>query len=344
MTPRPLAFVVGTGRTGSTMLSRILRMHPEVLSINELFVSVNGADALPDFPVDGADFWEALSTPNMVFDAMIANGTPLPEFLYNRTPGRHFSAEDGGIPAICLMVLPHLTEDPDTVFEALGDEIPDWPERPIAEHYEALFALLSDRFGGRITVERSGHSLEWVPNLRATFPHAKFVHMYREPADCALSMSRHLGFRSSALVHEVLELAGVESVFELTPEILQNLPSDLAGFTDGFTFEAIRDREVPVTRFGRLWSDMITRGVANLEPIPADERTVLKYEDLLAEPESELIRVAEFIGFEADEKWLRAGAELLDDTRSGAASRLAPEELAALREACEPGIKALGLA
>jgi Sulfotransferase family len=32
-----LTFVVGTGRCGSTMLSAILREHPDVLSMNEFF-------------------------------------------------------------------------------------------------------------------------------------------------------------------------------------------------------------------------------------------------------------------------------------------------------------------
>jgi hypothetical protein len=344
MTARPLVFVVGTGRTGSTMLSRILRTHPEVLSINELFVSISGAVALPDEPVDGADFWELLATPNIVFDAMTANGTPLPEFLYPRAPGR-FSAATTGIPAISLMVLPHLTDDPDAVFDALGEEVPSWPERPIALHYEALFDALAERFGGRVVVERSGHSLEWVPNLRATFPHAKFVHMFRDGPDCAVSMSRHLGFRSSALVQEVLELTGSATVFDLTAEKLQELPPDLAGFAGGLSFDTVRDRDVPITRFGALWSQMIVQGIENLGAIPAGERTSLRYEDLLAEPDLELIRLAGFVGIDPDPDWLRGGAALLDDSRTGAAARLSPKERAALQESCEPGYAALkGLA
>ena len=32
-----LTFVVGTGRCGSTLLSRLLREHPDVLSMSEFF-------------------------------------------------------------------------------------------------------------------------------------------------------------------------------------------------------------------------------------------------------------------------------------------------------------------
>jgi hypothetical protein len=341
MSARPLVFVVGTGRTGSTMLSKIFHMHPEILSINELFVSVNGINALPKEPLSGGDFWRILATPNVVFDAMTANGTPLPEFLYPRVPGRRFSAETTGIPALSLMVLPHLTDDPDELIDILEGEVTEWPTRPIALHYEAMFGLLSARFGGRVVVERSGHSLQWIPHLRETFPHAKFVHMFRAGPDCALSMSRHLGFRSSALVREILERAGVDSVFELTPGRLQELPPDLAAIADDFNFDAVRDLSLPVTRFGSLWSEMIVEGVEHLNKIPADERMSLKYEDLLASRRSELTRLAEFIGVHPDSEWLRAGAQLLDDSKRGAAMRLPPDELAALRESCEPGFTAL---
>ncbi|EKX63388.1 sulfotransferase [Streptomyces ipomoeae] len=37
---RSLTFVIGTGRSGSTALSRILNAHPDVLSLNEFMASV----------------------------------------------------------------------------------------------------------------------------------------------------------------------------------------------------------------------------------------------------------------------------------------------------------------
>jgi hypothetical protein len=341
MPARPLIFVVGTGRTGSTVLSRIFRLHPDILSINELFVSVGPVKSLPEKPLDGAEFWQILTAPNAGYDAMIANGTPLPEFLYPRLKERRYSAEDGGIPAISLMVLPHLTDDPDALIDVLEREVTTWPTRPVAEQHEALFDLLSAHFGGRVVIERSGHSLPFVPQLRETFPDAKFVHMFRDGPDCALSMSRHLGFRSSALGREVLEHAGVGSVEELTLDHLQQLPPDLLALVGGFSFDAVRDRPMALSRFGTLWSEMIVEGVGHLAKIPADRRMSLKYEELLAARESELTRLAEFAGVDPDPDWLRAGAELLDAGKPGAATRLAPDELTDLRRSCEPGVAAL---
>jgi hypothetical protein len=34
-------FIIGTGRCGSTLLSRMLRLHPRVLELSELFVGLD---------------------------------------------------------------------------------------------------------------------------------------------------------------------------------------------------------------------------------------------------------------------------------------------------------------
>ncbi|UGY95278.1 sulfotransferase [Streptomyces gobiensis] len=341
---RPLTFVVGTGRSGSTALSSIVNLHPDVLSLNELLASVGAdprRDPLPDKPLSGVEFWSLLADPNRVFDRMIRSGAPLPEFLYNRSPGR-FSAETTGIPALCLMVLPHLTDDPDTLLDELAPRVTAWPSRPVAAHYAALFDLLCARFGRRAVIERSGYSLGWVPRLRETFPEARFVHLFRNGPDCALSMSRHSGYRMITQLREIEESAGVSSLADLTEEHIRSLPPELAGLlADRFDPALVLERPLPVTRFGSLWSRIITDGVAMLNKIPARQRTTLAYEDLLAAPERELARLAEFAGVEPLRDWLDTGQAMLDSGRRGAALRLPPEELSALRESCAPGMAAL---
>ncbi|MFG2525973.1 sulfotransferase [Streptomyces sp. NPDC048527] len=58
----PMTFVVGTGRSGSTALSEILRLHPAVLSLSELLATIEPG-ALPEEPLDGEEFWEILALP-----------------------------------------------------------------------------------------------------------------------------------------------------------------------------------------------------------------------------------------------------------------------------------------
>ncbi|NUP19454.1 MAG: sulfotransferase [Streptomyces sp.] len=337
---RSLTFVIGTGRSGSTALSRILNAHPEVLSLNEYMASVGDA-AFPEGKVSGEEFWQTLFRPAPHFERMIRSGLPLPEFFYTRRPGR-YSAETTGIPALSLMVLPHLTDDPDGLLDELGAAVPGWPERTAAEHHRALFDLLCGRFGRSAVVERSGYSTGWAPGLREAFPEARFVHMYRDGPDCALSMSRHPGYRTITLLREIKEHAGIDSFADLTPEHVRALPADLAPLLDDrFDPALVRDRDLPLRRFGALWSELVTDGTEFLSTLPTARRTTLAYENLLDKPIEELTRLAEFIGVPPQQQWLNTASALLDHGRRGSASRLSPTDLAELTESCAPGTRAL---
>ena len=88
----PLTFVVGTGRSGSTALSKLLRAHPDLLSLNELLASAMHADTLGEQPVAGQEFRHWMTRPTPLFVRMIRSGSHLPEFLFNRLAGVRHSA------------------------------------------------------------------------------------------------------------------------------------------------------------------------------------------------------------------------------------------------------------
>ncbi|WP_037824727.1 sulfotransferase [Streptomyces sp. NRRL B-1347] len=337
---RTLTFVIGTGRSGSTALSRILNSHPAVLSLNEYLASVGGA-AFPEGKVTGEEFWQALFRPAPHFERMILSGVPLPEFLYTRRPGR-YASETTGIPALSLMVLPHLTDDPDGLLDELGAAVTPWPERTAAEHHEALFDLLRARFGRTAVVERSGYSTGWAPMLRTAFPYARFVHMFRDGPDCALSMSRHTGYRAIALLREIKERTGVEDLADLTDAQVRALPADLSPLLgERFAAALVRDRHIPLRTFADLWSELVTEGTEFLDRLPIDQGTTLAYEDLLDAPRDELTRLAAFVGVDPLPQWLDGACALLDHSRRGSARQLTDAELDELREACAPGTHVL---
>ncbi|MGW0534885.1 sulfotransferase [Streptomyces sp. NPDC003032] len=338
---RSLTFVIGTGRSGSTALSRILNTHPDVLSLNEYLASVGDA-AFPDGPLSGAEFWETLFRPTPYFASMIRSGLLMPEFLYTRRPGR-YTARTTGIPALSLMVLPHLTDDPDGLLDEIRTAVVDWPDRTAAAHHEALFELLGARFGRTAVVERSGYSTGWAPGLRAAFPYAKFVHLFRDGPDCALSMSRHPGYRMITLMREIRERTGVDSHAELSGDQLAALPADLAPLLgDSFDPALVRDREFPLRRFGDLWSELVIQGVRFLDSLPSDQRMTLAYEDLLDAPRQELGRLAAFVGVDPSPAWLDGACAQLDDSRRGSAQRqLTATDLDGLRKSCAAGTRAL---
>lgn len=338
---RSLTFVIGTGRSGSTALSRILNTHPDVLSLNEYMASVGDA-AFPEGQVSGAEFWEALFRPTPYFASMIRSGLLMPEFLYTRRPGK-YAGQSPGIPALSLMVLPHLTDDPDGLLDEIRAAVVDWPDRPAAEHHEALFELLGTRLGRTAVVERSGYSTGWAPKLRAAFPYAKFVHLHRDGPDCALSMSRHPGYRVITLMREIRERTGVESFGDLTAEQVRSLPPDLAPLLEeSFDPTLVRDRSFPLSRFGGLWSELVIQGAQFLDALPSDQRMTLAYEDLIDSPRDELARLAAFAGIDPARPWLDNACAQLDGSRRGSAEKqLSAAELDELRISCAPGIRAL---
>ena len=114
-----------------------------------------------DQTLSGEQFWCSLAEPHRVFDAMVRGGAGMPEFIYPRLEGTRFDANTTGIPAIAMMTLPHLSPDPDGVFDALaGGGWERWPQQTARMHYERLSAGSQHYFGGSVVVERSAMSSE----------------------------------------------------------------------------------------------------------------------------------------------------------------------------------------
>jgi nucleoside-diphosphate-sugar epimerase len=335
---RGLTFIVTVGRSGSTALSRVLGAHPDVLSLNELYLSVRASSAA-DHTLSGEQFWRMLAEPHPIFDSMVRGGSGMPEFIYPRLQGTRFDASTTGVPAISMMTLPHLCSDPDGVFDALAAEVQAWPEQVARLHYEMLFGWLATHFGGTVVVERSAMSLSSVPWLRKTFPDAKFVHLFRNGPDTAVSMSEHTGFRLMALIQDALELLDLDPErrhpgLRLDPTAI---PIELASLL-GDTCDAdyLMGQNLPVARFARMWSELIVTGEAELSDLSADRYLPLSYADLVAGPRSSLARLANFLEVEADPKWLEFGTSVIDPKFTGASSRLSAEELRAVNENCAP--------
>jgi thioester reductase-like protein len=337
--PRGLAFVVTAGRSGSTALSRVLSGHPDVLSLNELYLSVRTSLAA-DQALSGEQFWRVLAEPHPIFDAMVRGGSAMPEFVYPRLHGTRFDANTTGIPAISMMTLPHLTPDPDGVFGALEAEVPTWPQQSTRMHYQRLFSWLAAHFGGTVVVERSGMSLGSVPWLRETFPDAKFVHLFRHGPDTAVSMCGHTGFRLLALIQDALELLDLDpqsrsAGLRLNPTAIPLEFAPLLG--DRCDIDYLMSQHLPAARFARMWSESIAVGVAALADLPAAQYLPLSYSDLVADPRSCLTRLAVFLDIDADPNWLGLGADVMDPSFTGASKQLSGQELQAVVEGCAPG-------
>ena len=101
----------------------------------------------------------------------------------------------GNIPPVLCATLPHLTDDPDSLFDRLAPVVRAHPRQSAAAHYSALFDWLCETLDRRIWIERSGASLLFASTLLREFPNAKIIHLYRDGRETAISMSQHYLFQ-----------------------------------------------------------------------------------------------------------------------------------------------------
>src|SRR5688572_8494150 len=98
-------FIVGTGRCGSTLLSDVLRRHPDILSVSEFFTLVTDLggrieEAFPDGDVDGRAVHAVVAGAHPKQTLMHRHDVAMSEVLY-----RPKDCLD--VPAILNTTLPH---------------------------------------------------------------------------------------------------------------------------------------------------------------------------------------------------------------------------------------------
>ncbi len=344
----PPVFVVGTGRCGSTLVSAMLREHPAITSLSEVFsfatdlgTQIDGA--FPPGELDGAALWTILATPWPRQTLLLRHDLAMDEVLYPWRGGGRFTAATG-VPAICQTALPHLDCDPDSLFAALAAVVPTLARASIGGLYTQLFDWLRDREGARLWVERSGGSLRIVGRLRRAFPDARFVHIVRDGRDTALSMSKHSGFRLVLVQFQLMEGLGVDPFASSERQWESDLPDDLAALLpEHFTRAAFQRYDTPPPLFAHYWSGEIHQGLAELADLGDDRLLTLRYEDLLrlADGDREpAARLSTFLLGDVDNTWLDRCATMISRPRSHWRD-LEPRIREQTTHACNPGFAAL---
>jgi len=348
MTERPLEasdarFIVGTGRCGSTILSKMLDEHPTVAVLSEFLISLDFEDKHGEREVSGPELAELLdcglrstgelkkisvhlATPEITFDADQA-----PE------PVDAAGYRDGVLPDLMLLPLGHLFEDPSSMFAEIVEYARAQPPRLLSRQYLHLFDWIVHRAGKQHWIERSGGSIASLPELVELFPHGKFLHLHRDPLDAALSMKAHNHFRIRAFKHHGLRTEKGLCWSDLDAQDLNDqLPMSPK-------LQAVFEHEVPLEYFLQDWSDCILRGMRAVRELAPSQYAEVRFEELIREPEVVLPRIVEFFELPEKSDWIRRACSLLREGQAAHAEADAAQ-LALMRERCEAALVLLGRA
>ena len=274
-------FIVGTGRCGSTLLSRMLAECPAVLSVFEYLNGLDFARRFAPEPMSGAEFAALVCAEQPFLTAVMRRGYEVPEVIYPFGPAARHRRGDA-LPWILANTLPRLFERPDAVYDEAVARLRARPAAPAVAHHRALFAWLAGRTGRALWIERSGSSIDYLGALAAAFPEARFLHIHRDGPEAALSMREHHAYRLPISVLYDVPTQDGRRVSELGPLDLHAEP------TPGDVVGRILASRPPAEYFGRYWTDQLVRGYAALPRIDPGSFRSLRFEDLLARPEEAL--------------------------------------------------------
>lgn len=325
------ALLLGSARCGSTLVSQMLRRHPDVLSLSECFAMI-GPRAFRPRRCDGARFWRALSQPLPGMSRIGNPDTAPDEFLYHLTPDpRH---DPWQCPPLLAITLPHLERDPDAGFDALQPAICNRPQAALEDHYLALFRALAARrdMPPQVWAERSGGSLAAAHVLTQMFPKARLIVLLRAGPDTALSLRDYVPGRLAiwlwkhglGLVDPIAPRRhlGRGAVWPILARLGGRLPLD-----------AILRRRPSLHDCGAFWSALMCRGEAALAGHPI---TTLRHEDLLADPAAGAQALGMAVADAVPASWL-AEVATMPQRRPSRLAALPPNERDALVAACAAG-------
>lgn len=307
---QPPLFVLSSGRTGSTLLARLLNRHPELLVVSDLFEPVGDEPYFhADRRVTGDEFWRVVSRPSLPQRIASWRRAPNAELLF-------LPDEDRLVSLLLSYTVPFLTDDPMGFYERLEEEVRRFPRDTMPGQLIRFFECLRDAFGKPFWVERTGGSLPHTGKILRLWPDARVVHSVRDPREVALSMMTGSFFRL------YLEL-------EKDPE--------MGPWDESFV--------PPVEEMGAMLDRWVCDAEAVFEAFDASRLRRFRYEDLVEDPAASLSGVAAFLldrePTEVDRSW---AAEVAPEVRKPTPKfpRLAASERERLERAVAASMELLG--
>jgi len=333
----PARFVVGTGRCGSTLLSRMLATNAKVLNVFELFSGLDPRFRFTDRPVPGPELARHLRLDHPMLTMVMRRGGEVPEVVYPfGAPGVRHRLGDP-VPWALAIAIPRISDDPDRLFDALLARVEAAPTRPLAQHYRDLFDWLAAQAGKVCWIERSGTSIDYLADLVRFFPEARFVHIHRDGREAALSMREYAVLRVAVAV-----MNGLAGEIEYTHEALERLERE-----DGPAIDRLLATRSPIELYGKYWSDQIMSGERARRKLPPEVFLDVRFEDLVTRPVEVLSRITAFLDLPRDDgsgdgAWIERAAALSHGLPKARAPELPPDERARLDAAVRGAMVLVG--
>ena len=325
------------------MLSDILNSHPDILSISELFI-LQGRALFNFRRLTGNEMWSIVSKQTRAQRRQLDSHSEALLYPVGTPRGRYSGAD---IPPVSWVTLPHITDRPDALLDELEPLIRSQPRQYAADHYRAIFAWLCRKFDRKVWVERSGGTGMYVHRFARMFPEARYIHLYRDGRDTAISMKKHPVFREALRYFSTMRGFGMDAMKPMTGASGNAfrdwaiLRSQLLVYLV-FLFNRARKRDLPLPEFGKFWSDVVDMTDGFLDTLPPEKVLRVRFEDMQNEPEKEIARLARFLDPSLeDPEWVKKAAGIPHPTRSRVGD-LAPAERDALTEACRSSLDRLG--
>lgn len=325
-------FVIGTGRCGSTLLSRMLAENARVLNVFELFSGIDQFFRFRRDPVGGAELAARLREDHPMLTMVMRRGYEVPEVVYPfGAPGARF-ARGEPIPWALGIAIPRVTSEPDALFDELLAHVEALPARTLAVHYREIFEWLARRLGRSCWIERSGTSIDFLGELHEFFPDARFVHLHRDGREAALSMREYPVLRVAVAV-----MYGLLGEVEYSHEGLVKLERD-----EPAAIDRLLETRPPIELYGRYWSDQIRRGHAALRCLAPDDFLDVRFEELVTRPREVMRRIAGFLEIGAEDEWIARAVALVRGAPERRYPALGRDERERLDAACRDAMALLG--
>lgn len=288
-------FITGTGRCGSTILSKMLMLHPNALVLRE-FLAMLDFRMLTHEKVSGNGL-AAILKADLHPIILLLQRIDLEEILYKLTTAEKRQAYWSRA-GITMAALPYISDEPDKLFEELVNWAKQQPTDFLREHYPKMFQFIGDKTGRSVPIEASN-----AGNIDFhVFPNSRILHIHRSGPEVVLSMCQHPWFRMVAsisidpLTDEEFTTAVECAAPEEADPILKRMQKE--------------DKELYPALI-KIYTSLIAKNYRLFTQVKPENFMEIAFEDFAENPKDHLKKIAHF--FELPDKgdsWLEEAAQM----------------------------------